>query len=87
MSTVILFLHGKLKPPLYKKVYRVMMEIYEDFYVSLMKAAFYPVKVEMKATIKQANKEAWRCIRTELGPKNKSIKWDDVYDTRGMIRI
>lgn len=66
--------HGKLEPPLYKKLYKVMMEIYKDFCVTLTKAEFYLVKVGMKDTIKQVNKEAQRCICTELGPKNKSIK-------------
>ncbi|RHZ52488.1 hypothetical protein CDV55_104360 [Aspergillus turcosus] len=87
LSTVILFLHGRLETPAYKKVYKVKMEIYEEFSVSPMRAACYPAEVGMKDTIELANKEARRCIRIELGPKNDSIKWDEVYDTRGMIRI
>ncbi|RHZ49400.1 uncharacterized protein CDV56_106152 [Aspergillus thermomutatus] len=87
MSTVIRLLHGKLETPSYKKVYKVKMEIYENFSTSPMMAACYPVEVATKATIEQANKEARRCIRDELGPKNESLKWDEVHDTSGMIRI
>ncbi|GIK07211.1 hypothetical protein Aspvir_002867 [Aspergillus viridinutans] len=87
MSTVILLLHGKLNTPSYRKVYKVKMQIEEDFSVDPMMAACYPAEVETRATIEQANKEARRCIRDELGPKYASLKWDEVYDTSGMIRI
>ncbi|RHZ48400.1 uncharacterized protein CDV56_103031 [Aspergillus thermomutatus] len=87
MSTVIFFLHGKLETPSYKKVHKVMMEIYEEFSASPMRAACYPAEVGMKDTIEQANSEVRRCIHDELGPKNASLKWDEVYDTIGMIRI
>ncbi|EAW20320.1 uncharacterized protein NFIA_099560 [Aspergillus fischeri NRRL 181] len=87
MSTVILFLHGKLESPLYKRVYKVKMQIEEGFSVDPMMATCYPAEVETKATIEQANKEARRCIRDELGPKKASLKWDEVYDESGMIRI
>jgi hypothetical protein len=87
MSTVILFLHGKLETPSYRKVYKVKMQIEEGFSVDPIMATFYPAEVDTKATIEEANKEARMCIRDELGPKKASLKWDEVYDERGMIRI
>jgi hypothetical protein len=42
MSTVILFLHGKLENPSYRKVYKVKMQIEEDFSIDPMTAACYP---------------------------------------------
>jgi hypothetical protein len=87
MSTVILFLHGKLETPEYKRVYKVKMQIEENFSVDPRMADCYPAEWDTKATIEQANREARRCIREELGPKKASLKWDEVYDTSGMIRI
>jgi hypothetical protein len=87
MSTVILFLHGKLETPGYKRVYKVKMQIEEHFSVDPRMADCYPAEWDTKATIEQANREARRCIREELGPKKASLKWDEVYDTSGMIRI
>ncbi|KAF4181079.1 hypothetical protein CNMCM8927_004860 [Aspergillus lentulus] len=87
MSTVILFLHGKLETPSYKKVYIVKMQIEEVFSIDPMMAACYPAEVDTKATIEEANKAARMCIRDELGPNNASLKWDEVFDGRGMIRI
>ncbi|KAF4169695.1 hypothetical protein CNMCM6936_006854 [Aspergillus lentulus] len=87
MSTVILFLHGKLETPWYKKVYIVKMQIEEVFSIDPMMAACYPAEVDTKATIEEANTAARMCIRDELGPKNASLKWDEVFDGSGMIRI
>jgi hypothetical protein len=87
MSTVILFLHGKLETPSYRKVYKVKMQIEEDFSVDPMMATCYPGEVDTKATLEEANKEARMCIRDELGSKKASLKWDEVYDEKGMIRI
>jgi hypothetical protein len=87
MSTVIRLLHKKLGPPSYKKVYRVMMQIEENFTVDPTIADCYPAEEQTTATIEQANKVARRCIREELGSKSDSVKWDEVYDTRGMVRV
>ncbi|GIJ90499.1 hypothetical protein Asppvi_009454 [Aspergillus pseudoviridinutans] len=77
MSTVILFLYGKLNTPSYRKVYKVKMQIEEDFSVDPIMAARHPTAVDTKATIEQANKEARRCIREELGPKKAALEWDE----------
>ncbi|PKX91200.1 uncharacterized protein P174DRAFT_395145 [Aspergillus novofumigatus IBT 16806] len=87
MSTVILFLHGKLETPSYNKVYKVKMQIEEYFSIDPMMAACYPDEVGTTATIEEANKEARRCIRDDFGPKKAALNWDEVYDERGMIRI
>ncbi|KAF7180701.1 hypothetical protein CNMCM7691_009992 [Aspergillus felis] len=87
MSTVILFLHGKLNTPSYRKVYKVKMQIEEDFSIVPMMATCHPAEVGTKATIERANNQARRCIREELGQKKASLEWDEVYDTSGMIRI